>query len=163
MIKFIKTPLAKELEEHHNLQHTGSLDFTPRRGTSGSQGYDLRACIEAEQTIYPGDRIKIPVGVHIWLDNGGKPTLKGDPFMLGGFILPRGSSQGYMINLLDSDYQGELFIIFRNGLNDLITIKPGQAIAQLAIVPCYIWDMVEVDSFEEETERSSNCLGHTGE
>jgi dUTP pyrophosphatase len=174
MMKFIKTDLAKQLEttlhtwvtegtslKYGNLPNT--LDFTPVRGTEGSSGYDLKACIEAPVTIFPDQVVKIPTGIKIW---NGSDIIAQDVketsvymYKLAGFILPRSSTKGAILNntigLCDEDYQHEIFVKLRNITKEAITITTGERFAQLVFMLTYIpSELEEVSEFDRTTTRT---------
>jgi dUTP pyrophosphatase len=168
-VKFIKIELAKQLEDTYV-----GLDFTPVRGTEGSSGYDLRAAVEAPVTIFPDQVVKIPTGVKLW--NGSDDLINrvqqlrtlgfpGD-FKLAGFILPRSSTKGAILNntigLCDEDYQHEIFVKLRNITNEAITIDTGERFAQLVFMLTYIpSELEEVSEFSKTTTRTGG-FGSTG-
>ena len=104
----------------------------PTYGTPGAAGLDLRACLDAPLTLQPGDTQLVPAGLAIHL---------ADP-AYAALILPRsglgakhGIVLGNLVGLIDSDYQGQLFISVWNRGRDAFTIAPLDRIAQLVIVP----------------------------
>ena len=169
-MQFIKTDLAKQLEETYL-----GLDFILVRGTEGSSGYDIKACIEAPVTIFPDQVVKIPTGIKLW--NGSDELINrvqqlrtlgfpGD-FKLAGFLLPRSSTKGAILNntigLCDEDYQGEIFVKLRNITNEAITINTGEAFAQLVFMLTYIpKELEEVSTFSINTIRGDGGFGSTG-
>ncbi len=168
MIKFIKTALAESIENYYYNSETSTvpMSFTPTRATAGSSGYDLRACMLEDIVLQPNEVVKIGTGVKIYIGDmsditGGTPTL-----LFAGLLMPRSSSKGAILNntigLLDSDYTGELFCKYRNITTEPISIKVGERFAQLIIMPTYIGDMLEVESFDENTERGEGGFGSTG-
>lgn len=161
-MKFIKTMLAKQLEQ------ALSIGFTPRRATPGSSGYDLRACIEAPITLHPDQVEKIPTGVKVWIDSEVELSQEfsdGSAGTFMGLLFPRSSTAGAILNntigVVDSDYQGEIFIKLRNITAESITITPGEAFAQLIITPTYLPILTEVDNFEYNTARGDGGFGST--
>lgn len=165
-IKYIKTPEALALETSYAMNSI-DLDFAPRRATKGSSGYDLSACIPHAVSIFPNETAKIPTGVRIWLDSYSTyPENAEQSGVFAGLYLPRSSVKGLVlentIGLLDDDYQGESFIKFFNRGDDVVTISPGQRIAQLVIVFTCIEDMECVESFGSETTRGNGGFGSTG-
>ncbi len=130
----------------------------PAYSTEGSAGLDLRACIEAPQTLVPGATLLIPTGLAIYIENPGYAAM----------ILPRsglghkhGIVLGNLVGLIDSDYQGELMVSAWNRGNETFTIEPGERIAQLIIVPVH---QVAFDIVEEftVTERGDGGFGSSG-
>ena len=130
----------------------------PERGTDGSAGVDLRACIENSLELRPGACELIPSGLAIYL---------GDP-KLAAMILPRsglghkhGIVLGNLVGLIDSDYQGELLISCWNRGSKTFSIQPGERIAQLVVVPVIQAEFEMVEEFTESA-RGKQGFGHTG-
>ena len=130
----------------------------PRRGTDGSAGVDLRACLTEPLTLPPGECELIRTGIAIHLEDSG----------LAAVILPRsglghkhGIVLGNLVGLIDSDYQGELLISCWNRGSEAFRIEPGERIAQLVIVPVVQAEFEVVDSFAESA-RGAGGFGHTG-
>ena len=130
----------------------------PTYSTEGSAGLDLRACIEAPQTLVPGATLLIPTGLAIYIEDPGYAAM----------ILPRsglghkhGIVLGNLVGLIDSDYQGELMVSAWNRGNETFTIEPGERIAQLIIVPVH---QVAFDIVEEftVTERGHGGFSSSG-
>ncbi|MFW5440373.1 MAG: dUTP diphosphatase, partial [Methylophilaceae bacterium] len=129
----------------------------PNYATPGSAGLDLRACTEASQTIKPGETILIPTGMAIHIDNTYYAAL----------ILPRsglghkhGIVLGNLVGLIDSDYQGQLFVSCWNRSQTPFELNPMERIAQLVIVPIIQADFHIVDEFTE-TDRGEGGFGST--
>ncbi len=119
---------------------------------------DLRACIDHTVTLEPGDTELIPTGIAIHIDDPG----------LAATILPRsglghkhGIVLGNLVGLIDSDYQGQLFVSCWNRGRDSFTIEQGDRIAQLVFVPVVQADFEVVDDFYA-SERGSGGFGHSG-
>ena len=130
----------------------------PKRGTGGSAGVDLRACLDEPLTLPPGGCELIHTGIAIHLEDPG----------LAAAILPRsglghkhGIVLGNLVGLIDSDYQGELLISCWNRSSEPFRIEPGERIAQLVIVPVVQADFEVVESFDESA-RGVGGFGHTG-
>ena len=130
----------------------------PEYATAGSAGMDLRAALEQTTTINPGETLLIPTGLSIYVE---------DPNM-AAIILPRsglghkhGIVLGNLVGLIDSDYQGQLFVSCWNRGNESFTIEVGDRIAQLVIVPVIQVDFEVVDNFES-THRGAGGFGHSG-
>ena len=133
-------------------------EHLPSYGSAGSAGLDLRACIEKELVINPGKTILIPSGISIYIKNPGYAAL----------ILPRsglghkhGIVLGNLVGLIDSDYQGELFISCWNRGDKEFIINPLDRIAQLVLVPVYQASFNLVNEFES-SERGEGGFGSTG-
>ena len=130
----------------------------PRRGTDGSAGVDLSACLDEPLTLPPGACELIRTGIAIHVEDPG----------LAAVILPRsglghkhGIVLGNLVGLIDSDYQGELLISCWNRGAASFRIEPGERIAQLVIVPVVQADFEVVESFAE-SGRGAGGFGHTG-
>ena len=133
-------------------------EHLPSYGSAGSAGLDLRACIEKELAINPGETELIPSGISIYIKNPGYAAL----------ILPRsglghkhGIVLGNLVGLIDSDYQGELLISCWNRGDKEFIINPLERIAQLVLVPVYQASFNLVNDFES-SERGEGGFGSTG-
>ena len=131
----------------------------PEYQTSGSAGIDLQACIDEIITIKPGETELIPSGIAVHIDDPG----------LAAVLLPRsglghkkGLVLGNLVGLIDSDYQGEVFISCWNRGKTEIDIEPGMRLAQMVFLPVEQVNFNVVDDFEE-SERGAGGFGHTGE
>ena len=130
----------------------------PAYATPGSAGLDLRACIEHVLTLRPGETELIPTGMAIHLADPGYAAL----------ILPRsglghkhGIVLGNLVGLIDSDYQGQLFISCWNRGHEVFMLNPMERIAQLVIVPVMHAGFNIVDDFEQ-SHRGEGGFGSTG-
>ena len=130
----------------------------PDYATDGSAGLDLRACIDADITLAPGQTELIPTGMAIHI---------ADP-NLAAMILPRsglghkhGIVMGNLVGLIDSDYQGQLFVSAWNRGTENFTLKPGERLAQLVFVPVVQAAFDVVEEFDQ-SERGEGGFGHSG-
>ncbi len=130
----------------------------PDYATSGSAGLDLRACLEKDIELKPGDTTLIPTGLAIHIDDN----------HLAAVILPRsglghkhGIVLGNLVGLIDSDYQGQVFVSCWNRGNSTFTVTVGERIAQMVFVPVLQVAFEQVDEFTESS-RGSGGFGHTG-
>lgn len=130
----------------------------PAYATDGSAGLDLCACLEQTVSLAPGETLLIPAGFAMHIEDAG----------LAAVILPRsglghkkGIVLGNLVGLIDSDYQGQLFISCWNRGSETVAINPGDRIAQLVIVPVVRAEFELVDGFEQ-TRRGAGGFGHTG-
>lgn len=131
----------------------------PHYATDGSAGLDLRACIDQDLTLKPGDTHLIPTGLAIYLEDPGYAAM----------LLPRsglghkhGIVLGNLVGLIDSDYQGQLMVSCWNRGQSDYTIKTGERIAQMVIVPVIQTEFEIVNDFHA-TDRGTGGFGHTGE
>ena len=130
----------------------------PHYATSGSAGLDLRACIDQPITLAPGQTELVPTGIAIHLDDPG----------LAAVILPRsglghkhGIVLGNLVGLIDSDYQGQIFVSTWNRGNAPFVLNPMERLAQLVIVPVVQVAFNVVDDFAESS-RGAGGFGSTG-
>ena len=130
----------------------------PAYATNGSAGLDLRACTNQAITLSPGNTKLIPTGIAIHIGHPG----------LAALILPRsglghkhGIVLGNLTGLIDSDYQGQLFVSCWNRGQTTFIIEPGERIAQLVFVPVVQAEFNIVSSFEQ-SERAQGGFGSTG-
>lgn len=130
----------------------------PHYATDGSAGMDMRACIDAALEMAPGETHLIPTGMAIHVEDPG----------LAAILLPRsglghkhGIVLGNLVGLIDSDYQGQVFVSCWNRGNESFTVNPGERIAQMVIVPVVHADFEIVEDFAA-SERGAGGFGHTG-
>ncbi|MFO8025208.1 MAG: dUTP diphosphatase [Thiohalophilus sp.] len=130
----------------------------PDYATDGSAGLDLRACLDETLVLNPGQTELLPTGLSIHI---------GDP-SLAAVILPRsglghkhGIVLGNLVGLIDSDYQGQLFVSCWNRGSDSFTINIGERIAQLVFVPVVQAQFDLVEEFAASS-RAEGGFGHTG-
>jgi len=133
-------------------------DQLPQHATAGSAGVDLRACIDAPITLSPGDTALVPTGIAIHI---------GDP-ALAALILPRsglghkhGIVLGNLVGLIDSDYQGQIFVSTWNRGNAPFVLNPLERLAQLVVVPVVQVALNIVEDFTQ-SERGAAGFGSTG-
>ena len=133
-------------------------DNLPAYATSGSAGLDLRAATEADMVIQPGETVLVPTGMAIHLADPG----------LAAMILPRsglghkhGIVLGNLVGLIDSDYQGQVFVSCWNRGREPFTIAIGERIAQMVFVPVAQVGFDVVDEFTG-SERGAGGFGHSG-
>lgn len=131
----------------------------PAYATDGSAGLDLRACLEAPLLLAPGRAELIPTGLAIHLDDPG----------LAAVILPRsglghrhGVVLGNLVGLIDSDYQGQLLVSCWNRGSEPFTVRAGERIAQLVVVPVVQVQLEVVPQFAPSA-RGAGGFGHSGQ
>lgn len=137
----------------------GDTIALPHYATEGSAGLDLRACVDTTLTLHPGDTSLIPTGICIHIADSG----------YAGIILPRsglghkhGIVLGNLVGLIDSDYQGQLFVSCWNRGSEAFDIEVGKRIAQLVIIPVAQVAFNLVEHFEQ-SERGEDGFGSTGQ
>ncbi len=131
----------------------------PDYQTSGSAVIDLLACLDEPLTIQPGDTELIPSGIAVYIRDSS----------LAAVLLPRsglghkkGLVLGNLVGLIDSDYQGQVFISCWNRGKESCVIEPGMRLAQMVFLPIQQVNFNLVESFEE-SDRGEGGFGHTGE
>jgi len=131
----------------------------PHYATEGSAGLDMRACIDERLAVEPGDTVLVPSGIAIHIGDAG----------LAAVLLPRsglghkhGLVLGNLTGLIDSDYQGQVFISIWNRGSKRYEIEPGERIAQMVFVPV---EQVAFDVVEEfdDSIRGEGGFGHSGQ
>jgi len=133
-------------------------EYLPQYSTSGSAGLDLRACTNEKMTINPGDTVLIPTGLAI---NIADPSYAAVILPRSGLGHKNGIVLGNLVGLIDSDYQGQLFVSIWNRGKETFELNPFDRIAQLVVIPVVQVDLNIVDDFEE-TERGDGGFGSTG-
>ena len=130
----------------------------PHYATDGSAGLDMRACIDAPMTVAPGETVLVPTGLAIHI---------GDP-ALAAVLLPRsglghkhGLVLGNLTGLIDSDYQGQVFISCWNRSASAYEVQPGERIAQMVFVPVEQVQFDVVDEFDS-SDRGEGGFGSSG-
>ncbi len=130
----------------------------PTRGTKGSAGADLYACIEESVTINPGDLKLIPTGVAIALPDSSAVAYL---YARSGLGVKHGICLANGVGVVDSDYRGEIMVGLCNVSGEPYTIEPNERIAQMVISPVIIPELVEVEKLDE-TDRGEGGFGSTG-
>jgi dUTP pyrophosphatase len=133
-------------------------DNMPAYATPGSAGLDLHACIDHPVELKPGQTELVPTGMAIHLADAG----------IAAMVLPRsglghkhGIVLGNLVGLIDSDYQGQIFVSVWNRGTGTFTLNPLERIAQLIIVPVLQVHFKRVDDFEQSA-RGAGGFGSTG-
>ena len=153
MVKILRSIQLKILDSK-----IGSSIPLPHIATDGSAGMDMRACIDEEVKVTPGETVLIPTGIAIYIADN----------KLAAVLLPRsglghkhGLVLGNLTGLIDSVYQGQIFISCWNRSSTSYSIKPGERIAQMVFVPV---EQVEFDIVQEfkQTDRGEGGFGHSG-
>lgn len=130
----------------------------PHYATEGSAGLDMRACTDAPIAVAPGESVLVPTGLALHIRDR----------RLAAVLLPRsglghkhGLVLGNLTGLIDSDYQGQIFISCWNRSSRSYEIQPGERIAQMVFVPVEQVRFEIVEEFEE-SRRGSGGFGHSG-
>ena len=130
----------------------------PHYATDGSAGMDMRACLDEPLELAPGDTHLIPTGLAIHVADTG----------LAAVLLPRsglghkhGVVLGNLVGLIDSDYQGQVFVSCWNRGEKTFIVEPGERVAQMVIVPMVRAEFEIVEDFDA-SGRGAGGFGHTG-
>lgn len=130
----------------------------PQYATEGSAGVDLRACVDAPLELKPGDTQLIPSGIAIHLSD---PAYAAIVLPRSGLGHKHGIVLGNLVGLIDSDYQGQVFVSVWNRGQTTFTIQPGERIAQLVVVPVVQVEFEVVEEFSA-SERGAGGFGSSG-
>jgi dUTP pyrophosphatase len=130
----------------------------PHYATDGSAGMDMRACIDEPLTVAPGETVLVPTGLAIHVADPG----------LAAVLLPRsglghkhGLVLGNLTGLIDSDYQGQVFISCWNRSAKSYEVQPSERIAQMVFVPVEQVELKVVEEFAA-SDRGAGGFGHSG-
>lgn len=129
----------------------------PTRGSAEAAGIDLYACIENDIQIQPGDTVMFGSGIACEFPEG-----------YWGMVVPRSSigikkglSLPNNVGVIDNDYRNEIMIALHNNGSETQTICPGDRIAQMILLPYFLYDIEEADTLSD-TERGMGGIGSTG-
>lgn len=130
----------------------------PEYATHGSAGMDLRACLAEATELKPGETLLIPTGLAVHISDR----------HLAAVVLPRsglghkhGIVLGNLVGLIDSDYQGQIFVSCWNRGHTAFTVNVGDRIAQLVFVPVVPVLLEQVEDFQQSA-RGEGGFGHSG-
>jgi len=129
----------------------------PTRGSKYAAGYDLYACISEDVTVLPHETQKIGTGIALSLPEG----YFGAVFARSGLASRQGLRPANCVGVCDSDYRGEYIVALHNDGEEPKTVKNGDRIAQLVIMPFLPVDFEEVSELDD-TERGAGGFGSTG-
>jgi dUTP pyrophosphatase len=130
----------------------------PTRGTPGSAGMDLYACIEESVTIAPGELRIIPTGIAVALPDKDHAAFL---YARSGLGVKHGICLSNGVGVIDSDYRGEVCAGLCNVSDKPYTVEPFERIAQMVIAPVVIPEIIETDELDD-TERGGSGFGSTG-
>jgi dUTP pyrophosphatase len=130
----------------------------PHYATSGSAGLDMRACIDEPLLVSPGETVLVPTGLAIHVAD---PALAAVLLPRSGLGHKHGLVLGNLTGLIDSDYQGQVFVSCWNRGSKAYEIKPAERIAQMVFVAVEQVTFDVVDEFAE-SDRGAGGFGHSG-
>ena len=130
----------------------------PHYATDGSAGMDMRACIDEPITVAPGETVLVPTGLAIHVAD---PSLAAVLLPRSGLGHKHGLVLGNLTGLIDSDYQGQVFISCWNRSAASYEVQPAERIAQMVFVPVEQVELKVVKEFDA-SERGAGGFGHSG-
>ena len=133
-------------------------EHLPAYATSGSAGLDIRACIPEPLTLRPGESALVPSGIAIHVDD---PDYAAILIPRSGLGHKHGIVLGNLVGLIDSDYQGQVFVSCWNRGREPFVVNPMERIAQMVIIPVAQVELNIVESFDESL-RGEGGFGSTG-
>lgn len=136
----------------------GSEFPLPDYATEGSAGMDLRACLDEAIDLAAGETFLVPTGLSIYVAD---PDYAAMLLPRSGLGHKHGIVLGNLVGLIDSDYQGQLYVSCWNRGSESFTMQPGERIAQMIIVPVVQAEFEIVDEFDDSA-RGEGGFGHTG-
>ncbi len=131
----------------------------PSYATDGSAAIDLRACLEEQIGIQPGQSVLVGSGIAINIKD---PNIVGIIVPRSGLGIKKGIVLANTMGVIDSDYQGEIKIGLFNRSQNQYLVKPGERICQMLIMPVIKATLQLVQEFSNATYRGSGGFGHTG-
>lgn len=129
----------------------------PRRATAEAAGLDLHACCGEEITLEPLERALVPTGLALQLPAG----TVGLVFARSGLALRKGLALANGVGVIDADYRGELSVAVVNLSGEPLRIAHGERIAQLAVMPVLLPEIIEQSELDDTT-RGAGGFGSTG-
>ena len=129
----------------------------PTYATNGSAGMDLRANLQEDVVIAPGERKLISTGLKISLPVGYEAQIR----PRSGLALKKGVTVLNSPGTVDSDYIGDIGVILINHGDESFTVSNGDRIAQMVIAKHETVEFEQVESLDE-TERGAGGFGSTG-
>lgn len=129
----------------------------PTQGSVAAAGYDAYACLDHDVDILPGKNAKIGTGIAVSIP---EETWLGI-FARSGLATKEGLRPANCVGVVDADYRGEIIVAVYNDSMEVKTVHPGDRIAQLILMPNYIWNIKVVDDLDG-TDRGAAGFGSTG-
>ena len=136
----------------------GNQDIAlPSYETEGASGLDLRAAVNEELTLHPGEIKLVPTGLAISLPRGYEAQIR----PRSGLALKHGIGMVNSPGTIDSDYRGEIGLALINWGSAPFVVKRGDRIAQMIVTRVSQAEVLEVDRLEP-TARGKGGFGHSG-
>ena len=130
----------------------------PHYATDGAAGMDLRACVNEPMEILPAETRLIPTGIAVHIED---PSLAAVLLPRSGLGHKHGIVLGNLVGLIDSDYQGQIFVSCWNRGASPFVVQVGERIAQMVFVPIVQVTFEMVDEFQS-SDRGEGGFGHSG-
>lgn len=129
----------------------------PSYATEGSAGADLRAAIDGELRIGPGERVAVPTGLRLAIPRG----YEGQVRPRSGLALRHGVTLANAPGTIDADYRGEVKVLLVNLSSEAFRLARGDRVAQLVVAPVARAELARRLSLDE-TDRGDGGFGSTG-
>ena len=129
----------------------------PVIGSEFAAGADLRACLDGDLTIAPGQTALIRTGLALEIPAG----YAGLVYARSGLATKRGLAPANKVGVIDADYRGEIMVALHNHGAEAQTVGHGERIAQLVVTPFLAVDYEEADELTD-TARGAGGFGSTG-
>ena len=129
----------------------------PTRGSALAAGYDLYACLSESVTIDPGRTVPVGTGLSMAFPEGWFAAI----FARSGLATKQGLAPSNKVGVIDADYRGEVIVAIHNDSEEERSIRDGDRIAQIVIMPCMDVCYQLCDSLDE-TQRGEGGFGHSG-
>lgn len=140
-----------------NLKKVNENAIIPTQGHKADAGYDLYACLEMDDIIYPGETLKIPTGIAVEIPEG----YFGGVFARSGLATKQGLRPANCVGVIDAPYRGEIIVALHNDSKTPQRISHGDRIAQMVFLPIIYAELNIVDELSD-TDRSDGGFGSTG-
>ena len=129
----------------------------PTRGSAQAAGYDLYACLDEDLTITPHQTERVPTGLAVAVPDGYFAAV----FARSGLAAKEGLRPANCVGVCDSDYRGEYLVMLHNDTDTPRTVRHGDRVAQMVVLPYLEVAFREVEDLDE-TERGAGGFGSTG-
>lgn len=140
-----------------NLKKVNENAIIPTQGHKADAGYDLCACLEMDNIIYPGETLKIPTGIAVEIPEG----YFGGVFARSGLATKQGLRPANCVGVIDAPYRGEIIVALHNDSKTPQKISHGDRIAQMVFLPIIYAELNIVDKLSD-TDRGDGGFGSTG-
>ena len=143
--------------ERREVACTGKADMIPTYRSEGAAGADLKAALETDLVLKPGERAIVPTGIALEVPQGFEAQIRPRSGLAAGAGITVLNTPG----TVDSDYRGEVKVILINLGSEAYAIRPGDRIAQVVLAPVARASFVRKESIHE-TGRGKAGFGSTG-